>query len=191
MSMDIRVADLRRPALIVVDVQAGFENSEFWGPRDNPSCESNIVDLVEFWRSRAWPVVFVQHDSDNPESPLSPTQDGHRFKDMLDGIPDLLVHKRVNSSFYGTPGLDAWLRGEDIDQVVICGITTNHCCETTARMAGNLSYDTYFVIDATHTFDRVALDGTVVPAATLSAITATNLHGEFATVIETKDITSH
>ena len=54
MSMDIRVADLRRPALIVVDVQAGFENSEFWGPRDNPSCESNIVDLVEFWRSRAW-----------------------------------------------------------------------------------------------------------------------------------------
>ncbi|WP_256988893.1 cysteine hydrolase family protein [Rhodococcus sp. 05-2255-1e] len=181
---------LSRPALIVVDVQAGFDDSEFWGPRDNPSCEANIAELVEFWRSLAWPVVFVQHDSDNPQSPLSPTQDGHRFKDMLDGTPDLLVRKRVNSSFYGTPDLDAWLRGEDIDQVVICGITTNHCCETTARMAGNLGYDTYFVIDATHTFDRVAPDGTVVPAATLSAITATNLHGEFATVIETKNITS-
>ncbi|MDJ0408239.1 cysteine hydrolase family protein [Rhodococcoides fascians] len=189
--MDIRVADLRRPALIVVDVQAGFDDSEFWGPRDNPSCEANIAELVEFWRSQAWPVVFVQHDSDNPQSPLSPTQVGHRFKDMLDGTPDLLVRKRVNSSFYGTPDLDAWLRGEDIDHVVICGITTNHCCETTARMAGNLGYDTYFVIDATHTFDRVAPDGAVVPAATLSAITATNLHGEFATVIETKDITSH
>lgn len=114
----------------------------------------------------------------------------HAFKDIIEGSPDLLVSKRVNSSFYGTPDLDAWLRAEGIDQVVICGITTNHCCETTARMAGNLGYDTYFVIDATHTFDRLALDGTTVPAATLSAMTATNLHGEFATVVTTEDLLS-
>ncbi|MDZ7917336.1 MAG: hypothetical protein U5O16_36845 [Rhodococcus sp. (in: high G+C Gram-positive bacteria)] len=57
-------------------------------------------------------------------------------------------------------------------------------------MAGNLEYETYFVIDATHTFDRVGPDGTTVPAATLSAITATNLHGEFATVVTTDDLLS-
>lgn len=179
--------DLDRPALIVIDVQSGFDDSEFWGPRDNPLCESNIAVLLRLWRSKAWPIVFVRHDSENPQSPLSPTGAGHSFKKILDGTPDLLISKRVNSSFYGTPDLDAWLRGEGIDQVVICGITTNHCCETTARMAGNLGYDTFFVIDATHTFDRMGPDGTTVPAATLSTITATNLHGEFATVVTTED----
>lgn len=132
--------------------------------------------------------MFVQHDSDDPESPLAPTSSGHGFKEAITGIPDLLVHKRVNSSFYGTPDLDSWLRGENIDQIVICGITTNHCCETTARMAGNLGYATYFAVDATHTFDRVGPDGTNVPAAVPSMITASNLHGEFATVITTADL---
>ena len=182
--------DLRRPALIVVDVQAGFDDAEFWGPRDNPSCEGNIAALVRLWRSESWPVVFVRHDSDNPLSPLSPSSPGHAFKDVIEGSPDLLISKRVNSSFYGTPDLHAWLGVEGIGQVVICGITTNHCCETTARMAGNLGYDTYFVIDATHTFDRVGPDGTTVPAATLSAVTATNLHDEFATVVTTEDLLS-
>ena len=189
--MNAASISLERPALIVVDVQAGFDDAEFWGPRDNPSCESNIAALVRKWRAESWPIVFVRHDSDNPQSPLAPAGAGHAFKDVLEGTPDLLISKRVNSSFYGTPDLDAWLRNEGIEQVVICGITTNHCCETTARMAGNLGYDTYFVIDATHTFDRVALDGTTVPAATLSAMTATNLHGEFATVVRTTDLLSH
>ena len=189
--MNAASIQLERPALIVVDVQAGFDDAEFWGPRDNPSCESNIAALVRKWRAESWPIVFVRHDSDNLHSPLSPAAAGHAFKDVLEGTPDLLISKRVNSSFYGTPDLDAWLRDEGIEQVVICGITTNHCCETTARMAGNLGYDTYFVIDATHTFDRVAFDGTTVRAATLSAMTATNLHGEFATVVMTGDLLSH
>jgi nicotinamidase-related amidase len=182
---------LQRPALIVIDVQQGFDDTGFWGARDNPECESNIAALVSRWRSESWPVVFVQHDSDNPQSPLSPTNPGHDFKDVLTGTPDLLVRKRVNSSFYGSPDLDAWLRSEDITQVVICGITTNHCCETTARMAGNLGYDTYFAIDATHTFDRAAPDGSIVAASTLSTITATNLQGEFATVLSTAQLLLH
>lgn len=179
---------LERPALIVVDVQRGFDDAVYWGKRDTPDCEANIESLLARWRERGWPVVFVQHDSDDPHSPLFPAGQGHDFKDMMTGSPDLVVRKRVNSSFYGTPDLDAWLRAEEIGQLAICGITTNHCCETTARMAGNLGYETYFVIDATHTFDRTGPDGVSVPAAVLSQITATNLHGEFATVIGTADL---
>lgn len=179
---------LDRPALVVIDVQAGFDDVGYWGERDNAACEENIAALLAHWRARSWPVVFVQHDSPNPRSPLAPDSPGHAFKDVVTGAPDLLVRKRVNSCFYGAPDLDVWLRGEGITQVVICGITTNHCCETTARMAGNLGYDTYFALDATHTFDRTAPDGTTVPASMLSKITATNLDGEFATVTSTADL---
>jgi nicotinamidase-related amidase len=59
--------------------------------------------------------------------------------------------------------------------VVICGITTNHCCETTARVAGNLGYDTSFVLDATFTFDRRGLDGTMISADELARVTAADL----------------
>src|SRR5690606_121214 len=129
-------------------VQRGFDDAAFWGQRNNPACESNIETLIAVWRSRSWPVVDEQHDSENPSSPLHPSHPGHDFKDVITGEPHLLVTKSVNSSFYGTPDLDAWLKANDVEQVVICGITTNHCCETTARMAGNLGYDTYFVTDA-------------------------------------------
>ena len=179
---------LRRPALIVVDVQAGFDDTTYWGPRDNPDCEANIADLVHRWREREWPVVFVRHDSTDLASPLHPDAAGNRFKEILRGTPDLLVHKQVNSSFHGTPDLQAWLLGQSIDEVVVCGITTNHCCETTARLAGNLGHKTVFVIDATHTFDRVAPDGEVITATVLSRITATNLDGEFAAVVTTSTL---
>lgn len=172
------------PALVVVDVQAGFDDPS-WGPRNNAACEDNIAALIALWRERSWPTVFVRHDSIMPGSPLAAGQPGNRFKDVVTGEPDLLVRKTVNSSFHGTPDLDAWLRAQRITQVVICGITTNHCCETTARVAGNLGYATTFVIDATHTFDRPGLDGVIIPADHLAAVTAANLHGEFAEVTTT------
>lgn len=177
---------LQNPALIVIDVQRGFDDHAFWGPRDNPTCEENISALLALWRDRSWPVVFVRHDSTNPQSPLAVGTRGNDFKDVITGNPDLLISKTVNSAFHGTPDLDVWLRKESIEHLVICGITTNHCCETTARVAGNLGYDTHFVIDATHTFDRQALDGSLLPAAHISTMTAANLHGEFASVATTE-----
>jgi nicotinamidase-related amidase len=93
------------------------------------------------------------------------------------------VTKQVNSAFYGEPNLHAWLLARKIDALVLCGITTNHCCETTARMAGNLGYDVRFVLDATHTFDRGGLT-----ADELARATEANLQGEFATVVATADV---
>ena len=182
------VPSLDRAALLVIDVQRGFDDAAHWGARDNPACETNIAALIAHWRGRGRPLVYVRHDSTTPGSPLAPGTDGNAFKDTVTGTPDLLVTKSVNSSFHGTPDLHAWLQAEGIERVVIAGISTNHCCETTARVAGNLGYDTYFAIDATHSFDRTGLDGIRVPAATLASITANNLHGEFATVVTTADL---
>lgn len=194
MSMSLPVEDAVRPriddrtALVVIDVQQGFEDAAWWGPRDNPRCEDNIGLLLEEWRSASRPVVFVQHSSLNPLSPLHPSNAGHAFKGVVSGTPDLLVQKTVNSGFHGTPDLHAWLQANDIGSIVICGITTNHCCDTTARIGGNLGYDVFFAIDATHTFDRKDLEGGTVRAAELSKMTAVNLHEEFATVVTTHDL---
>jgi nicotinamidase-related amidase len=171
-------------ALLVVDVQRGFDDSGHWGPRNNPDCEQNVARLLSAWRERGQPVVLVRHDSTEAGSPLAPGQPGNDFKDVITGTPDLLVTKHTNSCFYGDPDLHAWLRQRGVGKLAICGITTNHCCETTARMAGNLGYDVSFVIDATHTFDRGNLT-----ADQLAEATATNLDGEFAAVVKTADLT--
>lgn len=179
------LSDPARAALLVIDVQRGLDDTAHWGRRNNPACEDNIAALLRSWRRAGRPVVFVRHDSVEPGSPLAPGLAGNAFKDVVAGEPDLLVHKGVNSAFYGTPDLHAWLQGQGIEEVVICGITTNQCCETTARMAGNLGYRTLFALDATHAFDRRDLDGGMIPAEEISRVTAANLEGEFATVVST------
>ena len=79
--------------------------------------------------------MFVRHDSDEEVSPLRPDEPGNAFKPEVSGEPDLLVTKQVNSAFYGSPDLDAWLRERGISSFALCGITTNHCVETTAAWA--------------------------------------------------------
>jgi len=161
-------------ALIVVDVQQAFDDAEYWGRRNNPGCEANVARLIEAWRAEV--------------SPLRPDEPGNAFKPEVNGEPDLLVTKQVNSAFYGSPDLDAWLRERGISSFALCGITTNHCVETTARMGGNLGYDVLFVLDACATFDREGPDGEVVTAEELTRATAASLHDEFATVVSTRDL---
>ncbi len=176
-----------RNALIVIDVQNGFEFPLF-GKRNNPECEDNIRALLALWRERDMPVVLVRHDSSYPGSPLEPGQPGNDLKPGIDGKHDLFVSKHTNSAFYGTPNLEEWLRANDIDHVTICGITTDHCCSTTARMADNLGFGVDFVLDATHTHDRTLADGTVVSADEVARVNAASLDGEFARVRTTADV---
>jgi nicotinamidase-related amidase len=173
-------------ALVVIDVQQGFADPS-WGPRNNPEFEHNLERLIEGWSG---PIVLVRHDSQSPNSPLRPGQPGNEFVAAVAAVePALLVTKSVNSAFYGSPDLTAWLEAAGIRSIVVCGIQTNMCVETTARMAGNLGYDVTVAIDATHTFDLTGSDGTVLTADELSRATAVNLSGGgFATVRTTSDV---
>lgn len=177
---------MSKRALIVIDVQKGFSEWDIKGERNNPNCEENVARLIVAWRNAKQPIVFVRHDSVMENSVLRPGQPGNDFKDVVSGEPDLLVTKSVNSAFYGTPDLYRWLQANEIAAVAICGIQTNMCCETTARMAGNLGLDTWFVLDATHTFAK-SFAGEKISAEDLAKTTAVNLAGEFADVISTED----
>lgn len=174
-------------ALIVVDVQTGFDDEDHWGPRNNPACEENIAALIEAWRAHRQPIIFVRHDSTEEGSPLRPDQAGNGFKDVVSGEPDLLVSKHVNSAFHGEPDLEAWLRENGVADVVICGIQTNMCCETTARVGANLGFDVRFALDATYTFDLPGRDGATLTAEELSRVTAANLDPEFGRVVSTAE----
>lgn len=175
-------------ALIVIDVQTGFDDAEYWGPRNNPDCEANIGRLIEAWRRQNWPIVYVRHDSKNVSSPLAPRSPGNRFKAILKGDPDLLVAKDVHSAFYGNPDLDAWLKQHGITGVAICGIQTNMCCETTARMASDLGYEMLFVADATHTFDVVTSTHKVYRAREIARYTQVTIEADFGKVVRTLDL---
>ncbi|WP_030292972.1 cysteine hydrolase family protein [Streptomyces katrae] len=179
-------------ALLVIDVQKGFDDASFWGPRNNPAAEANIAGLMDAWQESGRPVVLVQHASRAAGSVLAADRPGHAFKDFVAdraGRASLLVTKTVNSSFYGTPDLAAWLTAQGIGQLVVSGIQTNMCVETTARMAGNLGYDVLVPLDATHTFDLEGPDGLRLTADELATATAVNLQGGgFARVVTTAQL---
>lgn len=174
----------RRAALLVIDVQEGFDDPR-WGRRNNPRAEENVARLLGAWRDAGLPVFHVQHLSGTEGSPLRSGTPGAEIKASarpLAGEP--LVQKTVNSAFVGTD-LEETLRRRGIDALVITGLTTNHCVETTTRMAGNLGFDAYLVSDATATFDRVGPDGKLHGAEEIHEMTLTNLHDEFATITDT------
>jgi len=174
-----------RSALVVVDMQKAFDDASHWGPRNNPDCERNVGALIGAWRERGQPVVFVRHDSVEEASPLSPGEPGNAFKDVVRGEPDLLVRKHVNSAFHGDPDLEAWLRENGVEGILVCGIQTNMCCETTARVGANLGFELRFAIDATHTFDLPDHGGGTIDADELARVTSANLDPEFGRVLTT------
>ncbi|MET9501490.1 cysteine hydrolase family protein [Streptomyces sp. NPDC006622] len=182
-------------ALVVVDVQKGFDEPGFWGSRNNLGADDNIASLIDVWQGTGRPVVFVRHDSGKPESPLRPGHEGNGLKPYVEerrgkgAGAELFVTKTVNSAFYGTPNLDAWLRAEGVGQIVIVGIQTNMCVETTARMGGNLGYDVVVAYDATYTFDLEGPFGWRRSADEVAQASAVSLHGGgFARVVTTGEV---
>ncbi|MGX1271576.1 cysteine hydrolase family protein [Streptomyces phaeoluteigriseus] len=182
-------------ALVVVDVQKGFDEAGFWGPRNNPGADENIASLIDVWQATGRPVVFVRHDSVKPESPLRAGHEGNDFKTYVEerrgkgAGAELFITKTVNSAFYGTPDLGAWLKAEGVEQFVLAGIQTNMCVETTARMGGNLGYDVVVAYDATYTFDLEGPFGWRRTADEVGQATAVSLHGGgFARVVTTAEV---
>ncbi len=177
-------------ALVVVDVQKAFEEWDAAGQRrNNPDAVERIANLLTDFRGKGAPVIHVRHASLNPDSAFGAERPGHQVIDAAREVPgETVMVKHVNSSFIGTD-LEVELRRMGIDNVVVVGATTNHCVETTARMAGNLGFNTLLVRDATWTYDRLGVDGEVYPAEQVHAMTLANLNDEFVEVVTTSEVT--
>jgi nicotinamidase-related amidase len=176
-------------ALLIIDVQKGMDEQDYFGGnRNNPEAEAQIAALLDAWRRTGRPIFHIKHNSTSPNSPLRPGQAGNDIKPQVAPQADEpVIEKTVNSAFIGTD-LEQRLHAAGITQVVIVGLTTNHCVSTTTRMAGNLAFDTVLVADATATFDRIGVDGTRYDAQLMHDTTLASLSEEFATIVNTRDV---
>ena len=177
------------PALIVVDVQRACDEWEAAGKRrNNPDAVARIADLLAAFRTSGAPIFHIRHEGSKPNSAFLPSRTGYAVKDEArEQAGEPVIVKRVNSAFIGTD-LEQRLHAGRIGTLVICGATTNHCVETTTRMAGNLGFDAALVRDATWTFDRVGPDGDTHSAESIHAMTLSNLNDEFARIVTTDEM---
>ena len=74
----------RNPALILIDIQQGFNDIEYWGGhRNNPDAEQKASQLLAFWREHNLPVFHTRHNSMNPASVLAPGLPRNAIMDIV------------------------------------------------------------------------------------------------------------
>jgi nicotinamidase-related amidase len=179
-----------QPVLIIIDLQKAVDHPS-WGRRNNPGAEVNICRLLEHWRGHSLPVIHVRHLSTEPNSTYRPGQSGCEFKDEVKPLlGEKIVQKSVTCAFIGTD-LEAYLRAQGYQQLVITGVITNNSVEATARVAGNLGFDTVVVSDATATFDKQDLQGCWHSAEMVHTLSLANLQGEYATILTTSEVINY
>ena len=170
--------------LIVIDAQESFRHRPYSTERDVPAYLAAQNALIAGCVARGVAVVRVLH-VDGPKTEANPfaLESGHvtPLEGLLDFVPAATFHKGRHSALVGT-GLDVWLTENGVGRLIISGIRTEQCCETTTRHASDLGWTVDYVLDATLTYDMQQADGSPLNAADIKARTATVLQDRFATV---------
>lgn len=165
-------------ALINIDSQVSFFHRDCWDDTGFADFQMAISRLIAGCQKMGVPVVDIFHVADQGAFSLA---SGYvKPMPFLTHQADVTFHKHVHNAFTDT-GLDRWLRVREINHVIICGIRTEQCCETTARVASDLGYQVSFVSEAMLTFAMRYKDITL-DSQTLRHRTETVLDGRFATV---------
>jgi len=180
---------MTKTALLIIDVQEAFNLRVALGhQRNNPDAEKNIARLLKMFRASDNPIFHIRHASSDPASLFAPDKPGFAAQAFVQPLAaEAQLVKTVNSSFIATT-LEADLKSAHITRLVICGATTNHCVETTTRMAGNLGFDTVLARDACWAFDQIGVDGEMLSAAQVHQMSLANLQGEFAKILPVGEI---
>ncbi|KAK1624074.1 isochorismatase hydrolase [Colletotrichum phormii] len=213
----MRHASSTPTALALIDIQAGFKHPTHWGSsRSTPTFESNVEKLLATVRKynntiksspasqerRPVLVLHVHHHSLSPTSALHPSHylEGSStpsvaplpFAAPLASGSEPIFTKNFNSAFIGTE-LEATLRATGVRQLIVAGLTTDHCVSTTVRMAANLQVlgeaggvdgsGVILVRDAVATYEKSGFD-----AETVHAVNLASLDGEFAKVVSTENV---
>jgi ureidoacrylate peracid hydrolase len=188
--------DRGRCALLVVDMEHDFVH----GPMavvGAAALASRLAALVSAARSAGVPVVFASQqlraggDDIGPLERFEPVRSGAALREGAEGVrvvaeldprpTDLYVVKRRFSTFFGTD-LDLLLRSRGVQQLLVCGVAAHVCCDTTARDAFQLGYETFYVVDGVEMGDLPDLGFGPVAAEDAKRVVATVLAHRFATL---------
>jgi nicotinamidase-related amidase len=178
-------------ALLVIDAQESFHQRDDWAHISAPDIADRIAALVGHARARGDEVVWVLHTEPGTGSSFDPQRGLVRLLPGLEPLAgEVLLHKTSHNAFT-TTNLAQHLTSRGVDEVVVTGIRTEQCCETTARVASDLGYRVRFVLDATATHPLPHWNGgDALSAAEVADRTASALHGRFADVVTSADVLS-
>ena len=176
-------------ALLLIDVQESFCQRAYFRAQPTMSFLARINALIDGAAGRGVPIVRVLH-VDAPAEAGNPfaLESGHvRPMEGLARVePAAQFIKGRHSALVGT-GLSVWLRERGIGRLIVSGIRTEQCCETTTRHASDEGFEVDFVPEATLTFDMRHLDGSPLPAADIVARTCAVLKDRFATICSVEE----
>lgn len=147
-------------ALLVIDAQESFrQRPEEWAATANPRVIENIGRLVEKARADRDLIVWVTHAEPGTGGVFDPALGFVRVVDELAPVEGDVQVVKTSVNAFTTTNLQQQLMQRGIRRVVVCGIRTEQCCETTARVASDLGFDVEFVTDATTTSMIAAGEG--------------------------------
>jgi len=172
-------------ALLMIDVQESFRHRPYWSENGAATFLKHANALIDGAQARGIPIVRIFH-TDGPREAGNPFANASGLVRPLEGLADFeaahLVEKHRHSSLVGTD-LGVWLTRNGIRRVIVAGIRTEQCCETTTRHASDEGWAVDFCGDATLTFDMKTPAGTTLSAAAIRERTETVLVDRFATLV--------
>jgi nicotinamidase-related amidase len=167
-------------ALLVIDVQESFRHRPYWSAADVPSFVEHLQKLIDGAKSRKISVIQIFHVEES--GPFSMTSG---YVVPLKDLPftaDAVFYKSSHSALVGS-GLDVWLVQHGIHRVIVSGIRTEQCCETTTRHASDSGYQVDYVTDATLTFPMTDRHGRKWSPDEIKARTELVLDERFARIV--------
>ena len=168
-------------ALLVIDVQQSFQHRPYWREDDVPRFRARLLELVAGCRARAVPIVHVLHEDVGSGGPFDPVHGHVRELDWLPPGPDAVFRKQTYSALMNAD-LRGWLASRKIERLLVSGIRTEQCCETTTRHGCDLGFDMVYVAEATLTFPMTHADGRTFSPAEIRERSELVLAGNFARV---------
>ena len=191
-----------RSALLVIDVQESFRQRPDWAATDRPDIAGRVARLVDAARARDEAVVWVLHAEAGTGGVFDPESGFVRLMDDLKPAAGEPVLTKTSHNAFTTTRLQQFLTEGGIGAVTVCGIRTEQCCETTARVAADLGYRVTFVIDATattpiehreappgRTVERILADPRTLGTREIARRTEYVLAGRFATIRTVEELT--
>ena len=169
-------------ALLVIDVQESFR---IYSDADVPAFVERIQKLIDGAKARNIPIVQIFHVSDS--GPFSIASGLVKTFSQVSVVPDAVFHKRKHSALVGS-GLDVWLVKKGIRRVIVSGIRTEQCCETTTRHASDSGYSVDYVTNATLTFSMTDRHGRKWSSDEIKERTELVLDGRFARIVSVEEV---